>query len=242
MEKIIKNKPNKLRIASKALMIIIGAFITAYGLEAVLIPNNVSDGGVTGLSIVSSRLFGLPLGALIAVINIPFVWLGYKQIGKSFAIYSIIGIASLAVGTVVMHGIPAIIEGDTLLVTVVGGIIIGFGMGLALRNGGALDGIDMLAVLLSRKLPFGTSDLILFLNMFVFIFVSTVFGLQGAILSAIAYFIASKVIHIVKVGLSGSKAFKIITKEPELMVETISDRLGRSATYNEVYGGYSREV
>ena len=140
-----------------------------------------------------------------------------------------------------MHGIPAIIEGDTLLVTVVGGIIIGFGMGLALRNGGALDGIDMLAVLLSRKLPFGTSDLILFLNMFVFIFVSTVFGLQGAILSAIAYFIASKVIHIVKVGLSGSKAFKIITKEPELMVETIRDRLGRSATYNEVYGGYSRE-
>ena len=77
-----------------------------------------------------------------------------------------------------MHGIPAIIEGDTLLVTVVGGIIIGFGMGLALRNGGALDGIDMLAVLLSRKLPFGTSDLILFLNMFVFIFVSTVFYLK----------------------------------------------------------------
>lgn len=134
MEKIIKNKPNKLKIASKALMIIIGAFITAYGLEAVLIPNNVSDGGVTGLSIVSSRLFGLPLGALIAIINIPFVWLGYKQIGKSFAIYSIIGIASLAIGTVVMHGIPAIIEGDTLLVTVVGGIIIGFGMGLALRR------------------------------------------------------------------------------------------------------------
>ena len=241
MEKIMKNKPNKLKIASKALMIIIGAFITAYGLEAVLIPNNVSDGGVTGLSIVSSRLFGLPLGALIAIINIPFVWLGYKQIGKSFAIYSIIGIASLAIGTVVMHGIPIIIEGDTLLVTVVGGIIIGFGMGLALRNGGALDGIDMLAVLLSRKLPFGTSDLILFLNMFVFIFVSTVFGLQGAILSAIAYFIASKVIHIVEVGLSGSKTFKIITKEPELMVETIRDRLGRSATYNEVYGGYSRE-
>ena len=68
-------------------MIIIGAFITAYGLEAVLIPNNVSDGGVTGLSIVSSRLFGLPLGALIAVINIPFVWLGYKQIGKSDLFY-----------------------------------------------------------------------------------------------------------------------------------------------------------
>ncbi|MGZ7147833.1 YitT family protein [Bacillus sp. BC08] len=236
-----KNRRNKFKIVSQEVMIIIGALITAYGLESVLIPNNVSDGGVTGLSIVSSKLFGLPLGILIAVINIPFVWLGYKQIGKSFAINSIIGIASLAVGTVLMHGIPTIIHGDTLLVTVVGGIIIGFGMGLALRNGGALDGIDMLAVLLSRKLPFGTSDLILFLNLFVFIVVSTVFGLQGAFLSAIAYFIASKVIHIVEEGLSGSKTFHIITKNPELMVETIRDRLGRSATYNEVYGGYSNE-
>ncbi|WP_407407579.1 YitT family protein [Peribacillus sp.] len=237
-----KKRSNKLKVASKVILIIIGALIAAYGLEAVLIPNNVSDGGVTGLSIVGSQLFGLPLGVLIGIINIPFVWLGYKQIGKSFAFYSVIGIASLAVGTVLMHHVPTIIEGDTLLVTVVGGIIIGFGMGLALRNGGALDGIDMLAVLLSRKLPFGTSDLILFLNTFVFIVVSTVFGLQGAILSAIAYFIASKVIHIVEEGLSGSKTFKIITKQPELMVETIRDRLGRGATYNDAYGGYSNEL
>ncbi|MGO4545406.1 YitT family protein [Paenibacillus sp. 2TAB23] len=225
----------------RGLIVVIGAFITAYGLEAVLIPNNVSDGGVTGISIVGSKLFGWPLGLLIAILNIPFVYLGYKQIGKSFAIYSVIGIASLAVGTVVMHHINPIVEGDTLLVTVVGGIIIGLGMGLALRNGGALDGIDMLAVLLSRKLPFGTSDLILFLNVFVFIVVSTVFGLQGAILSGIAYFIASKVIHIVEEGLSGAKTFKIITKHPEVMIDTIRDRLGRGATYSVVQGGYSNE-
>jgi len=236
-----KHNSNIPKIISRAVLIIIGALIAAYGLEAVLIPNNVSDGGVTGLSIVGSKLFGLPLGLLIGVINIPFVWLGYKQIGKSFALYSILGIASLAVGTVLMHHVPTIIEGDTLLVTVVGGIILGFGMGLALRNGGALDGIDMLAVLLSRKLPFGTSDLILFLNAFVFIVVSTVFGLQGAILSALAYFIASKVIHIVEEGLSGSKTFKIITTQPEKMVETIRDRLGRGSTYTDAYGGYSNE-
>lgn len=236
-----KQKSNLSKMVFKAIMVIIGGFIAAYGLVAVLIPNNVSDGGVTGLSIVGSQLFGIPLGILIALLNIPFIFLGYKQIGKSFAIFSVIGIASLAVGTSLMHHVQTIIHGDTLLVTVVGGIIIGFGMGLALRNGGALDGIDMLAVLLSRKLPFGTSDLILFLNTFVFIVVSTVFGLQGAILSAIAYFIASKVIHIVEVGLSGSKTFKIITNQPELMVETIRDRLGRGATFNIVQGGYSNE-
>ncbi|MEQ2525070.1 YitT family protein [Bacillaceae bacterium CLA-AA-H227] len=241
MRNIKRQKPKTLKLIMRGILVILGGFIAAYGLETVLIPNSVSDGGVTGLSIVGSQLFGVPLGALIALLNLPFIWLGYKQIGKSFAVFSIIGIASLAVGTIAMHHTPAIIEGDTLLVTVVGGIILGFGMGLALRNGGALDGIDMLAVLLSRKLPFGTSDLILFLNVFVFIIVSTVFGLQGAILSAIAYFIASKVIHIVEEGLSGSKTFQIITSQPELMVDTIRDRLGRSATYKEAYGGFTHE-
>ncbi|WP_252502131.1 YitT family protein [Sporosarcina sp. Marseille-Q4943] len=229
------------KLFARGAMVMLGALIAAYGLESVLIPNKVSDGGVTGLSIVGSELFGFPLGLLIAILNIPFVFLGYKQIGKSFAIYSVLGIATLAISTSLMHHVPIIIHGDTLLITVVGGIILGFGMGLALRNGGALDGIDMLAVLLSRRMPFGTSDLILFLNVFVFAIVSTVFGLQGAFLSAIAYYIATKVISIVEEGLSGSKMYKIITSEPEDMVETIRDRLGRSSTYSIVQGAYSNE-
>lgn len=229
------------KLVTRGAMVMLGAIIAAYGLESVLIPNQVSDGGVTGLSIVGSQLFGFPLGLLIAVLNIPFVFLGYKQIGKSFAIYSVLGIATLAISTSLMHRVPTIIHGDTLLITVVGGIILGFGMGLALRNGGALDGIDMLAVLLSRRMPFGTSDLILFLNVFVFAIVSTVFGLQGAFLSAIAYYIATKVISIVEEGLSGSKMYKIITSAPEDMVVTIRDRLGRSSTYSVVQGAYSNE-
>ena len=238
----MKKRNKSLGMGIKIIMNIIGGLIAAYGLESVLIPNNVSDGGITGLSIVVSKVFGLPLGVLIAILNIPFIYLGYKQIGRTFAILSVTGIASLAVGTMLMHHVPTIIEGDALLITVVGGICLGLGMGLSLRNGGALDGIDMLAVLLSRRLPFGTSDLILFLNIFVFAVVSTVFGLKGAVLSAIAYFIASKVIHIVEEGLSGSKTFKIITNEPEKMVTTIRDRLGRSATLNKVQGAYSKEV
>ena len=241
MGKPISRRQKWQTIFRKAILIMLGAAIAAYGLEAVLIPNAVSDGGITGVSIVISQLSGLPLGVLIAILNIPFIWLGYKQIGKSFALFSVLGIVTLAVSTVLLHHVETIIHGDTLLITVVGGIILGFGMGLALRNGGALDGIDMLAVLLSRKLPFGTSDLILFLNAFVFIFVSFVFGFKGAILSALAYVIAAKVIHIVEVGLSGSKTFKIITKEPNDMVEAIRDRLGRSTTLAEVYGGYSND-
>ncbi|MFD1064972.1 YitT family protein [Oceanobacillus locisalsi] len=243
MSKAQSKISRKTMIFLRGLIIVIGGFITAYGLEAVLIPNSVSDGGVTGLSIVGSQWTGLPLGVLIAILNIPFIYLGYKQIGKGFALFSVLGIASLAISTSMMHHIPTIIgiEGDTLLVTVVGGIIIGFGMGLALRNGGALDGIDMLAVLLSRKLPFGTSDLILFLNLFVFIVVSTVFGLRGALMSGIAYFIASKVIHLIEEGLSSTKAVYIITGYADEMIKEIRDRLGRGCTVQHVEGGYSKK-
>src|SRR5699024_3159799 len=104
-------KGNPLRKILQAVPVILGAFITAYGLDAILIPNSVSDGGVTGLSIVCSQLTQVPLGILIVILNIPFVFLGYKQIGKTFTIYSVIGMASLAFGTSVMHHIPTIIEG-----------------------------------------------------------------------------------------------------------------------------------
>ena len=239
MKIITKKSNNILRLAFQAAFVMLGAVITAYGLESVLIPNNVSDGGVTGLSIVGSKVFGLPLGVLIAILNIPFIFLGYKQIGRRFAALSVVGIVSLSTSTSLMHHIPIIVEGDTLLVTVVGGVIIGAGIGMALRNGGALDGIDMLAVLLSKRLPFGTSDLILFLNLFVFLIVSTVFGLKGAIMSAIAYFIASKVISIMEVGFSGSKTFKIVTDKPEEMVEAIHRDIGRTATYQVVRGTHT---
>lgn len=225
--------------AGRMFLIIIGAFIAAYGLESVLIPNQVSDGGVTGISIVGSTIFNVQLGILIAGLNIPFLWLGYKQIGLKFSVLSIVGIFSLSFFTSIMHHIPTIVQGDSLLITVVGGVILGVGMGVALRNGGALDGIDMLAVLLSKKLPFGTSDLILFLNTFVFILVSTVFGFQGAILSGLAYFIASKIVTLIEEGFSGSKSITIVTLTPEPIIEEIKNNLGRSCTHTQVTGGYT---
>lgn len=223
------------------LAVIIGGLITAYGLESILIPNSVSDGGVTGIGIIGSQVFGIPLALFLVIGNIPFLYLGYKQIGKTFAIKSVVGIASLAVGTQLMHNVPTIIVGDTLLITVAGGIVIGFGMGLALRNGGALDGIDMLAVLLSKKLPFGTGDIILGLNVFVFAGVSTVFGLKGALLSGIAYFVAKTVIEMVEVGLSSSKAVRIVSKKDKELSTAIQARLGRSVVLSDAQGGSTGE-
>lgn len=224
------------------IMIVIGAVITAYGLEAVLIPNNIIDGGVTGLSIMGAHLFGIPLGVLLFVLNIPFVYLGYKQVGKTFAIMSIIGIASLSVSTVLLHNVRTILgPEDPLLVVLSGGIILGVGIGLVLRNGGALDGSEILAVLLSRKIPFSVGDIILFINAFIFIGASFIYDLESALYSALTYYIAKNVIDIIQVGLEKSKSVRVVSPKSEEIGEAIQSRLGRGVTYTQGRGGFSNE-
>lgn len=226
----------------KIIMIIIGAAITAYGLEAVLIPNSVIDGGVTGVSIMGATVFGLPLGLFLFVLNLPFVYIGYKQVGRTFAFLSVIGIAALSAGTILMHDIaPILSEKDPLLVVASGGILLGVGIGIVLRNGGALDGSEVLAVLIARKIPFSVGDIILFINVFIFAVAAYVYDLESALYSALTYYIAKTVIDIVQVGLEQSKSVRVITKNSREIGEAIQARLGRGVTYTVGIGGFSNE-
>lgn len=227
----------------RCILIVIGAVITAYGLEAVLIPNAVIDGGVTGISIMGAHLFeNIPLGVFLFVLNIPFVYLGYKQVGKTFAIMSIIGIAALSVSTVLLHNVETILgPKDPLLVVLTGGLMLGVGIGIVLRNGGALDGSEVLAVLLSRKIPFSVGDIILFINAFIFIGASFIFGLESALYSALTYYIAKNVIDIIQVGLEKSKSVRVVSRKSEEIGDAIQSRLGRGVTYSKGRGGFSNE-
>lgn len=236
-------KKNKLlETIRRIIMIVIGAIIAGYGLEAVLIPNDVIDGGVTGISIMGSDLFGISLGILLFVLNIPFVYLGYKQVGKTFAIMSSIGIAALSVSTMLLHHVEAILgPEDPLLVVLAGGILLGIGIGIVLRSGGALDGSEVLAVLLSRKIPFSVGDIILFINAFIFIGAGFIYGLENALYSALTYYIAKNVIDIIQVGLEKSKSVQVVSGKSEEIGEAIQSRLGRSVTYTQGRGGYSKE-
>lgn len=227
----------------RCILIVIGAVITAYGLEAVLIPNAVIDGGVTGISIIGAHLFeDIPLGVFLFVLNIPFVYLGYKQVGKTFAIMSIIGIAALSVSTVLLHNVEVILgPKDPLLVVLTGGLMLGVGIGIVLRNGGALDGSEVLAVLLSRKIPFSVGDIILFINAFIFIGASFIFGLESALYSALTYYIAKNVIDIIQVGLEKSKSVRVVSRKSEEIGDAIQSRLGRGVTYSKGRGGFSNE-
>ncbi|MFJ5562418.1 YitT family protein [Lysinibacillus xylanilyticus] len=226
----------------KFIMIIMGAIIAAYGLEAVLIPNNVIDGGVTGISIMGAELFDIPLGLLLFVLNIPFIWIGYKQVGKTFALMSSAGIAALSISTVLMHDVKTILgPNDPLLIVLSGGMLLGVGIGIVLRNGGALDGSEVLAVLLSRKIPFSVGDIILFINAFIFLGASFIFGLESALYSALTYYIAKNVIDIIQVGLEKSKDVRVVSAKSDEIGDAIQARLGRGVTYTKGRGGFSNE-
>jgi uncharacterized membrane-anchored protein YitT (DUF2179 family) len=137
-------------IIKRVIFMILGAVFASVGLEIFLIPNNIIDGGMTGISIIASSLTKFPLGAFILFLNLPFFIIGYKQIGKTFALSTLFSVVCLSIGVSVLHPIPGITH-DTLLATVFGGIILGMGVGLILRNGGSLDGTEIIAVILDKR-------------------------------------------------------------------------------------------
>lgn len=226
----------------RIVFIVLGAALAGYALESVLIPNAIIDGGITGVSIMGNHVLGIPLGVLLFVLNLPFIYLGYKQVGKTFAMYSIIGIAALSISTTLMSGIePILTEKDALLVVLSGGVMLGIGVGTVLRSGGALDGTDVLAVLISSKVPFSVGDIILLINVFIFTAAGFVFGLESALYSMTTYYIAKIVIDVVQVGLESSKSVRIVAKHPREIGQAIQERLGRGVTYINGTGGFSNE-
>lgn len=239
-----KKKLSKKKIFQRIIMVILGACIMAIGLELFLVPNRILDGGIVGISIIISHLTALPLGIFIFLLNIPFIFLGYKQIGKTFALSTALGITTLSSVTIILHHLEPFTE-DLLLSTVFGGIVLGIGVGLVIRYGGSLDGTEILAILFNKKLPFSVGEFIMFFNLIIFCVAGFVFTWEQAMYSGIAYFIAYKMIDIVIQGLDESKAVYIISDEHDEIGRAIMDRLGRGVTYligEGAYTGDSKKV
>nr|WP_226670117.1 YitT family protein [Metabacillus litoralis] len=229
---------SKSKILKRILFIFIGAVLMAVGLEIFLVPNKVIDGGIVGISIILSHLLGWKLGLFIFLLNIPFFFIGYKQIGKTFALSTLFGISILSVATVLLHPVPAFTE-DVLLATVFGGITLGIGVGIVIRYGGSLDGTEILAILANKKLPFSVGEIIMFFNIFILGSAGFVFGWNRAMYSLIAYFVAFKTIDIVIEGLDESKSAWIISDQYQEIGDAILARLGRGVTYLNGEGAYT---
>lgn len=216
----------------------LGSVLAAVGLEIFLIPNKIIDGGVVGISIIASYLTSLPLGVFTFFLNIPFLFFGYKHIGKTFVISSLFSITSLSVWVSVLHPIPGLTH-DVLLATVFGGIVLGIGVGLIIRYGGSLDGTEIVAIVLNKGTVFSVGQIVMFFNIFILSSAGFVFGWDRAMYSLIAYFIAYKLIDIMIEGLDEAKAAMIISEKGEEIAEAITARLGRGVTFLEGKGGYT---
>lgn len=230
----------KFQILPKIFFIILGSVLASVGLEIFLVPNKIIDGGVVGISIMANYLTNIPLGLFTFLLNIPFLIAGYKQIGKTFALSALFSITAFSTGVTLLHPISSITN-DILLATVFGGIILGAGVGLIIRNGGCLDGTEVIAIILDKKTSFSIGEIVMFFNVFILGSSGFIFGWDRAMYSLIAYFIAFKVIDITVEGLDESKAVFIISEKHKEISDALMAHLGRGVTLFDGKGGYKNE-
>lgn len=224
----------------KYIYIFIGSIITAVGLEIFLIPNNIIDGGVVGISIMLSAITGLPFGAFLILINLPFLYLGYKHIGKAFAIATTFAVISLSFwSSVFLPVLP--VTNDYFLAAVFGGIITGTGVGLIIRNGGSLDGTEIVAILTDKKTVFSVGEIVMFINLFILSSASLVFGWDKAMYSLVAYFVIAKMIDVVLKGLEETYSVMIVTSQHTDILNRLMLEMDKGVTVLHGEGGYTKE-
>lgn len=222
----------------RVFMMLVGAGLVSVGLEIFLVPNNIIDGGIVGVSIIASHLSGWNLGLFLFVLNLPFLFLGYKQIGKTFALSTLFSVAMMSIGTNLLHPVQPLTI-DPLLAAVFGGIILGTGVGLVIRSGGSLDGTEIVAIVFTKKLPMSVGETVMFFNLFILASAGFVFGWNNAMYSLIAYYIAFKMIDLTIEGFEESKSVWIISEHNQEIASSIIDRLGRGVTYLNGEGAYT---
>ncbi len=222
-------KDRTTRDAVSFVLLMIGTIISAFALECCLIPNIILDGGVTGISIIIYKLFNLPVSLLVLILNIPFVYIGYKNLGKNFLYRTIFSMICFSLFLSVFEDFAPLVD-DKLLATVFGGALYGLGVGIVIKFGGCVDGTESVAIVISKKTSFSVGQIVLIFNLVIFTIAGFIFGINRALYSLLTYFITSKVVDLVSTGLEQAKAALIITDKSNDLSREIYKRLGRTTT------------
>jgi uncharacterized membrane-anchored protein YitT (DUF2179 family) len=221
-------------------LVILGILSAGMGLKGFLLPSHFIDGGVTGISILLADVTHLPLPILIFVINLPFLYLGYRKLGIGFAVRSALAIGGLAL-VLAFVKFPDVTP-DKLLTAVFGGVFIGAGIGLAIRGGAVLDGTEIAAVLVSKRTQIvRVSDVILTLNVFIFIAAIFVLGVEQGLYSILTYLSASKMIDLILNGLEQYTGMTVVSAKGEEIRMAITQNLGRGVTVYQGKSGYGKD-
>jgi uncharacterized membrane-anchored protein YitT (DUF2179 family) len=214
------------------LLILFGTGLAVLAMKGFMIPNKFMDGGITGISILLHEIFHINISFLVIILNVLFIYLGYKRIGKTFAVQTTIAVIILAIGLLFIDIKP--ITHDKLLIAIFGGILMGTGVGLVIRGGGVIDGAEVIAVFTGRKTGFSNSEIILLINTVIFAVAAFQFGIETAMYSIITYFTATRAINYVVDGIEEFTAMNIISSQPEEIKSFLVNELGKGIT---VYKG-----
>lgn len=210
------------------LLISTGIASAAFGLESFLLPNQFIDGGATGISLLISELTPAPLPFLLIIINIPFVLLGYRMIGKAFAFKTVIAITGLAICLATFH-FPEVTH-DKLLVSVFGGFFLGAGIGFSVRGGAVIDGTEVLAIYLSRKFGTTIGDIIIMINILIFSAAAYLLSVETALYSLITYLSASRTLDFIIEGIEEYTGVTIVSTHSDEIREMIVEKLRSGVT------------
>ena len=231
---------NNFRKVIEYIVLTLGSIITAFALEQFLIPNTILDGGVTGIAIIIYKLTNIPLSFLVLLINIPFIYIGYKNLGKRFLFRTLYSMMVFSLFLSFFELFDSFTE-EMLLATVFGGAILGVGVGLIIKSGGCNDGTESVAMVISKKTSLSVGQIVLVFNLIIYVVAGFIFGFDRAMYSLLTYIIAFKVIDFVSEGLEQAKAAMIITDKGSNISEEIYKRLGRTTTTFNAKGLISGE-
>ena len=218
------------------LQIIIGAGLATLAMKGFMIPNHFMDGGVTGISILLHEVFKINIGFVFVAFNVMFIYMGYKKIGKTFAIQTIVAVIIFSLGLIFINISP--ITNDKLLIAIFGGILIGMGGGLVIRGGGVLDGFEVIAVFTQRKTGLSNSEITTLFNTIIFGVAAFQFGIETAMYSIITYFTAVRATDYVVDGIEEFTAVNIISSKPEEIKNLLVNELGKGITVYKGERGY----
>lgn len=224
-----KVKNNTLKIVLSFFMLTLGAFLAALALETFLIPNTILDGGVTGVSIIISKLTEIPISLLVLVLNIPFVYIGYKNLGRGFLGRTVYSMIAFSLFLELLKPLEPFTE-VMLLATVYGGLLLGLGVGIVIHFGGCVDGTESVSIVISKKTSLSVGQIVLVFNLVIYTIAGFIFGFNRAMYSLLTYFITFKVIDFVSEGLEQAKAALIVTSKGNNLSKEIYNRLGRTTT------------
>lgn len=216
----------------------VGILSAAFGLKGFLLPNDFIDGGATGIALLLTTIFEIPLPLLIILVNIPFIIMGSKVIGKQFAVRTSLAIITLALVLVFVE-FP-LITNDKLLVAIFGGFFLGAGIGLNVRGQAVIDGTEVMAILFSRKLKTTIGDIILVTNIIIFGVCAYVLSIETALYSMVTYMVASRSLDYITVGIDEYLGVTIISDKCMIIKDMITDTLGRGVTIYRGKGGYGK--